>query len=241
MKNHKESLTFSEGCTSLTDKILNSLAGLYVILVMHNRFLPFLGVLLFGSTAALFADQTVEEFSDKELAEIDWEVVNDGVMGGLSEGKMSVSEQGVMRFHGHLSLENNGGFSTIRSGDVELDLSKAAGLLLRVKGDGRTYEARLATDETWRGMEITFKGQFKTVADKWVEVKVPFSSFKGTFRGMDLSDRVFDPAKIRRLGILLADKKQGEFEIEVDWIRSYKETGEKPTEAADSEKQDSTE
>ena len=38
---------------------------------------------------------------------------------------------------------------------------------------------------------------------------------------MELPDQVFDPAKIRRIGLQLADKKQGPFELRVDWIRTY--------------------
>jgi monofunctional biosynthetic peptidoglycan transglycosylase len=50
-------------------------------------------------------------------------------------------------------------------------------------------------------------------------VKVPFSRFSGTWRGVELPEKVFDPAKIRRLGLQLSDKKAGPFELQVDWIR----------------------
>lgn len=66
-------------------------------------------------------------------------------------------------FSGMLSLENNGGFSTFRSSDLKLDLSNHLGLLLRVKGDGRTYQVRLATDALFRGMEVSFAAEFATV------------------------------------------------------------------------------
>ena len=62
---------------------------------------------------------------------------------------------------------------------------------------------------------------FPTEKDKWTEVKVPFGSFVGTWRGMDFPYKLFDPSKIRRLGLLLADKKEGTFELRVDWIRPY--------------------
>ena len=165
--------------------------------------------------------QSITEFGPDEPIDFDWEIVNDGVMGGLSEGKIEITKEGQMRFWGELSLENNGGFTTFRSGDVSLDLSDDLGLLLKVKGDGRTYEARLATDEKFRGGEVTFMGKFETKKGQWQQVRIPFADFKGSFRGMDLSDRKFDPSKIRRIGLLLGDKQQGPFELEIDSIQTY--------------------
>lgn len=161
------------------------------------------------------------EFESSGNKAFAWSIVNDGMMGGLSQGKLDLTEAGTMKFSGNLSLENNGGFSSLRSQDVKLDLSNDLGLLLRVKGDGRTYQARLATDEKYRGSEVSFSAEFKTTAGKWQQVKIPFADFKGGWRGRELPDRVFDPSKIQRVGILLGDKKQGPFELELDWIRTY--------------------
>jgi uncharacterized surface protein with fasciclin (FAS1) repeats len=127
-----------------------------------------------------------------------------------------------MKFFGDLSLKNNGGFSTVQSKNVDFNLSNDLGLLLRVKGDGRTYEVRLVSDARFRGkMEVSFAGKFETTIGKWQEVKVPFSEFKGSFRGTDLPDEVLNPAAIQRVGILLADKQDGPFAVEIDWIRTY--------------------
>jgi monofunctional biosynthetic peptidoglycan transglycosylase len=126
-----------------------------------------------------------------------------------------------MTFSGMLSLENNGGFSTFRSGDLKLDLSSHLGLRLRVKGDGRTYQVRLATDAVFRGMEVSFAAEFPTQKGEWVEVKVPFAEFKGSFRGLDLPKERLDTSKIRRVSILIGDKKQAPFEVELDYIRTF--------------------
>lgn len=174
--------------------------------------------------------QSITEFDGKDG--IDWQVVNDGVMGGLSKGNLAPVETGTMKFSGMLSMENNGGFSTFRSGDVDLNLSNDLGLLLRVKGDGRTYQARLATDARYRGMEVSFAADFSTVKDEWLEVKVPFAEFKGSFRGTDLPKEVLDPSMIRRVSVLLADKKQGSFDIEIDYMRTYGKGQGKYTERA---------
>lgn len=163
--------------------------------------------------------QSITEFDGKDG--MNWKVVNDGVMGGLSKGELTSNQAGVMVFRGMLKLENNGGFSTFRSGDLKLDLSGHLGLLLRVKGDGRTYQVRLATDAVFRGMEVSFATEISTIKGEWVEVKVPFANFKGSFRGLELPKEELDASKVRRIGILIGDKKQAPFEIQLDFIRTY--------------------
>lgn len=167
------------------------------------------------------AKNSVVEFDPKETKNLGWSVVNDGVMGGLSEGRLAVTDDGVLKFSSNLSLENNGGFSSLRTDRVKLDLGHAEGLLARVKGDGRTYQMRFETDARYRGMEISFMAEFPTEKDKWIEVRIPFDRFEGSFRGMKLEKEKFDPAKISRLGLLLGDQKEGPFELQIDWIRTY--------------------
>jgi NADH dehydrogenase [ubiquinone] 1 alpha subcomplex assembly factor 1 len=164
-------------------------------------------------------DRVVAEFTDEESTLLGWRIVNDGVMGGLSQGRYELGKDGILRFSGTLSLENNGGFSSLRTGDVKMDLSGADGVILRVKGDGRIYQIRFSTDADYRGQEMSFQAAFPTTPGEWIEVKVPFSRFSGTWRGVELPEKVFDPAKIRRLGLQLSDKKAGPFELQVDWIR----------------------
>ncbi|MDA7882016.1 CIA30 family protein [Akkermansiaceae bacterium] len=166
-------------------------------------------------------NHSVAEFDQAEAKDLGWRVVDDGVMGGLSRGNFNVSKEGILSFSGDLSLENNGGFSSIRTEKVTMDLGGADGLLARVKGDGRSYKIRFGTDARYRGMEVSFMAEFKTQNGEWAEVKIPFDQFKGSFRGMELKDEVFDPTKISRVGLLLADKKPGSFGVEVDWIRTY--------------------
>ncbi|TAE88810.1 MAG: hypothetical protein EAZ81_13335 [Verrucomicrobia bacterium] len=94
---------------------------------------------------------SVTEFSPDETSAMGWSIVDDGVMGGLSQGQMEIQEDGILRFFGTLSLENRGGFSSVRSKSVMFDWSDASALRLRVKGDGRTYQLRLSTDAEYRG------------------------------------------------------------------------------------------
>lgn len=170
-------------------------------------------------SAASASPPSLAEFTPAEVQALGWRVVDDGVMGGLSKGSFVVSPEGIATFSGRLSLENNGGFSSVRTTDLNRDLGAFPGLILRVKGDGRTYQLRFNTDARWRGMEVSFKAEFATQKGEWIEVKVPFQNFTGSFRGRTLRDEVFEPKKIRRLGVLLGDKNPGDFKLELDWIR----------------------
>ena len=179
------------------------------------------------STEASKARKSVEEFNSGESKRLGWRIVNDGVMGGLSKGTASFTEKGIMRFEGTLSLENNGGFSSVRTERMDpLNLSGASGLALRVKGDGRTYQVRLESDARYRGvMAVSFKAEFTTRKGEWTEIEIPFTYFKGSFRGRSLPNETLDPAKIERLGLLLGDKNPGEFNLEIDWLRTFAASG----------------
>ncbi len=147
-----------------------------------------------------------------------WGAMTDRVMGGRSSGK-AVVEDGTLRFTGDLSLENNGGFSLVETDDVQLDLSDATGMRLRVRGDGRRYELRLATSARHRGDRVQFSGNFETKAGEWVEVTVPFAGMTPSHHGETLDGPPLDLADIEQVGILLGDKKPGSFQIEIDWIQ----------------------
>lgn len=164
--------------------------------------------------------QSIVEFNDQD-GTIDWGIVNDGVMGGLSKGNLERTDAGTVKFFGDLSLQNNGGFTTMRSSDVRLNLSDDLGLLLHVKGDGRTYDARLDSSARYRGRPVSFSAKFKTTKGTWQQIKIPFTEFKGSFRGTDLPGKKLDPSVVERIWILLGDKQEGPFTLEMDWIRTF--------------------
>ena len=146
-----------------------------------------------------------------------WRATNDGVMGGLSQGGAQLVDEG-MRFSGVLSLENNGGFSSVYARGP-FDLSDYEGLRFSVMGDGRTYELRLNSDAMYRSWSpVSFRRTFETVAGEWIEVFIPFSELGQSWRGRQLSGYTFNKAEIRRIGFMLADKQPGAFELKVRWL-----------------------
>ncbi len=146
-----------------------------------------------------------------------WLVVNDGVMGGRSSSRMEISSAGTGVFAGDLSLENNGGFASVRTDLSAYDLSAFDALMLSVRGDGRTYEVRFRTDQRFDG--IAYRAAFATTADTWTTVVVPFDTFVATFRGYTPRNAPpLDPGAIRQLGLLIGDKREGPFRLEVERI-----------------------
>jgi len=146
-----------------------------------------------------------------------WDATNDGVMGGLSGGGAQLVEEGML-FSGELSLENNGGFSSIHA-DGTFDLSEYDGIRFRMLGDGRTYQLRLQSDAIFqqRG-PVSFGKEFATVKGEWIEVFVPFDELKQSWRGRKLSGYTFNAGHVRRIGLMLADKQAGEFSLKVSWV-----------------------
>ena len=102
---------------------------------LKESFFVLIALMSHSATAAI---QTLElDFDDGVDS---WRVVLDGVMGGRSSGRIVDSEPGLLVFNGNLSLENNGGFSQIRTNINEGSLSNQEGLEIRFLGDGRTYQ-----------------------------------------------------------------------------------------------------
>ena len=154
---------------------------------------------------------------DNGPQEARWVAVNDGVMGGRSSGGPTVAD-GRLEFSGTLSLANNGGFSSVRSVGRNFDLSDASHIVLRVRGDGRRYQLRLATDARYRGMPISYGAEFDTTAGEWTEVRLPLAALRPTVRGSTLQGPPLDPSNVGEIGLLSADKREGAFTLLVDWI-----------------------
>ncbi|MGZ8162930.1 MAG: CIA30 family protein [Methylobacter sp.] len=159
------------------------------------------------------------EFSDTEEVPC-WIAINDDVMGGISQSRIELSPTATAIFSGQLSLENNGGFASIRRRADNYNLDGCTCVILKVKGDGRTYQFRVKTDDLYDG--IAYRSLFATEAHQWQTITLPFDSFCASFRGRPVPEApVLRPEQIRQIGFLLADKQQGSFHLEIAWIKSF--------------------
>ena len=191
---------------------------------MTGRLAAVAWVPLFLLTAMAAFAKPLPEVSMRTLIDFDgdpsvprWVAVNDGVMGGRSSGVATIKD-GMLEFSGTLSLENNGGFSSVRTVDYDVNLSSVSAVILRVRGDGRRYQLRLATDAEYRGIVISYAADFLPPAGEWTEVRLGFDSLKPVVRGTSLKGPPFDPSQVRQIGVLIGDKQSGPFSLTVDWI-----------------------
>ncbi len=143
-----------------------------------------------------------------------WLAINDGVMGGISRGEMIETDDGL-RFQGSLSLENNGGFASVRR-PFDGELEGASGIRLHVRGDGRSYQFRIRLDNNFDG--ITWRNTFDTDGSRQT-VDLDLEDFEPVFRGRLIADAgKLDTSRIRQLGFLLADGKAGAFQLDISAI-----------------------
>jgi len=143
-----------------------------------------------------------------------WYVVDDGVMGGLSQGKIQLNDAGNLKYSGTVRTENNGGFSSIRYEFDKKNSSKYTFLVLKVKGDGKNYQFRIKEDKSQRFSYISI---FNT-SGKWETIKIPLTNFYPSFRGNRLNRPNFDGQEMEEIAILIGNKTKENFVLEIEKI-----------------------
>lgn len=143
-----------------------------------------------------------------------WIVVNDGVMGGLSKGKITINKEGHALYSGMVTTENNGGFSSIRYNFQPIDVTDKSFVVLKIKGDGKPYQFRIKPNRYNRYSYISY---FETTGN-WQEIKIPLTRFYPSFRGYRLNRSNFNRDQIEEIGILIGNKKTENFKLIIDSI-----------------------
>lgn len=140
--------------------------------------------------------------------------------GGRSDGRFKVNEDKNMEFYGTHSLENNGGFASVRARGTKLGLENDDVIFARVRGDGREYNFNLYVPSNIG--RISYRQSFKTKQGEWIEVSLPLEKFVATWRGSVFPNETLDTGNVTGIGFLLGDKKAGPFKLEVKWIKLVK-------------------
>ncbi len=192
------------------------------LITSHTGLMMAVLVLVLGSVgiAAEPTYKPVADFSDAAVAK-KWLSVNDDVMGGVSEGGLRITDDKTLEFSGKISLENQGGFASIRTRPEDLGLDGYDTIALRVKGDGRTYYLDLRTSTLFAA--ASYRAPLKTQKDAWQEVRVPLKDFEFAAFGRRIATAdLLEASKVQSIGFTLADKQAGPFRLEVAWIRGEK-------------------
>ena len=150
----------------------------------------------------------------------EWMIVNDGVMGGYSDSEANILDNSLF-FKGIISLKNNGGFASIRKTGERLDISNFQKVKIRFKSKGRKFALRLtSSDSYWKPF---FKQEFESSTMDWETLEFNLSDFKEYTINGETGNTLIPEAETKdfRLGLILFDKKEGPFEIEIDYIEFY--------------------
>ena len=168
-----------------------------------------------SSTELIDGEVIMENFDTNNL--LNWNIVNDTVMGGRSEATLKLVSDSYANFNGYLSLKNNGGFSSIRA-YYPPDLANVESILIKIRGDGRRYNFRIrGNDSRW----ASYTHSFDTIKGEGIEKELIIDDFYPVYRGYSLKDMpLLSEIIIKEIGIMISDKTEGSFNIEIDWIKA---------------------
>lgn len=144
-----------------------------------------------------------------------WHLVTDSVMGGNSLANFHINKDGFAEFTGQVSLENNGGFSSVKYQIEKLDVDAFSKIQLKLKGDTSRYQLRLKTSKTDRHSYIS---HFKTTGN-WQLIEIQLADLYPTYRGRELQLSKYPGKHLEEMGFLIANKKPQNFKLEIEQIK----------------------
>ena len=140
-----------------------------------------------------------------------WQVEDDIVMGGRSEGKLTRDPAGYLVFRGEVSLENDGGFSSIQNNFDPIDVSKYRHAIIRLKGDGKDYRFIVEAEKDARHYYVA---EFTTNGE-WQDIKIPLRKMYPVRRGdrLDLPD--YPAETMSQVRFMIANGRAESFRLEI--------------------------
>lgn len=164
---------------------------------------------------ALTGMNPISIFNFKKNVDIqDWNIVDDVVMGGKSNGSFTLNNEGHGVFSGVISLKNNGGFSSVRYQFETLDISDKTFVYIKLKGDGKQYQFRIKDE---KNAYFSYIFPFQTTGD-WEEITIPLNKMYASFRGRTLNIPNFSENQLEEIVFLIGNKKAEDFELQIDSI-----------------------
>ena len=161
-------------------------------------------------------NQLMIDFKEREKV-ADWYIINDGVMGGLSKGKAMIGEDGLL-FYGTVSLDNNGGFTSLRSPYSNFNLTPYSVVEIKYRSKGVRQAFQMEVDR--RFYLPNYKVPLKNTED-WTIVRIQLEEVKqyrmGSKTGRLLESDALD--EIIRVGFITDEKRAGDFTFEVAYIK----------------------
>jgi len=164
---------------------------------------------LFSSMPA----QVIFDFNKKSDIQ-DWLIVDDVVMGGESSGTFKLNADGFGVFEGNISLDNNGGFSSVRYRFEKTPIKESTKIGVKLRGDGKNYQFRIKTNS---GDYYSYVASFST-SGEWQEIEIPLKDMYPSYRGRRLDQPNFSADHIEEITFLIGNKKEEQFKLLIDKI-----------------------
>ena len=163
------------------------------------------------STDATVSASTIEfsAFMDEP-----WRALNDGVMGGVSEGSIEWTDSSMV-WTGQTRLENNGGFASVREPWGHRNLQNLEQINIRCRGKGGPLKLTLETSQRW-WMPYAYTSFQPT--DEWQILVLDATDF--SWSQAQLGDLTSvspqrDLSDVLRLGFMKYDGTAQAFDLEV--------------------------
>jgi len=150
-----------------------------------------------------------------------WSITDDGVMGGLSEGNAFYTDTSLV-FYGDVSLDNNGGFSSLNSEYGNYDLSAYDAVQIRYRSKGVQKAFRFNVHYEW--WKPSYRSVIPETDGEWSVLDIALNDFKEYRRGYPTGNVLENNEKsnVKRMGFITGEKKAGPFTFEIDYIRFTK-------------------
>jgi hypothetical protein len=147
-----------------------------------------------------------------------WNIVDDRVMGGISQSYFKLTDEGHGKFYGYVTTERNGGFSSVDYDLNTVKVTPTSKIKIKLKGDGKTFQFRVKAFEYDRHNYIK---EFDTTGE-WQTIEIELSKMAPSWRGSALKMADFDKDQITRITILIANGEKQNFELLIDSIEMVK-------------------
>jgi NADH dehydrogenase [ubiquinone] 1 alpha subcomplex assembly factor 1 len=155
----------------------------------------------------------LEDFTGR--TKLRWYTVNDGVMGGLSDGFAVIKDEKLV--HSGKIVTRGGGFSYVGTRLPDDILVGYNRLQVRLNTYGRQYDVNFADSRSWR---ITHQAPISAGSgDVWQEVSIEFADTVPTIFSREVKSEPFSTDAVEELAFILSDGVDGPFRTEIDWIK----------------------
>lgn len=147
---------------------------------------------------------------------MDWIVINDGVMGGKSEGKLTFTDTTLI-FTGEVSLENNGGFTSLKSAYEDFKLDSAQRIEIKYRLEGQSIALYM---EGSNGFADPYIKATLDVTEGWKTVELEWNEFRQFDFGRPTGGVISNDfiSDVKYLGFITGEKRKGSFRFEVAYI-----------------------